>query len=236
MNDPLRLAMDDARLDTQAVAAALGVDPKTVQRWMGGRLPLRRHRWMLADLVHRDEHDLWPEPAAPGPREIVAVYPHRGAVPRTIWLDLLGAAKKEIGILVYAGLFLAEDVELVGLLADKARTGINVRLLIGDPDSAVVAHRGVEEGIGDAMVAKIRNVLVLCRPLLADGAQIRLHETILYNSLYRGDDEMLVNAHVFGAAAAHAPVLHLRRQVPGDLVTTYLCSFEAVWSEGRALT
>jgi hypothetical protein len=51
-----------------------------------------------------------------------------------------------------------------------------------------------------------------------------------YSSIYRADDEMLVNAHVYGIGAYMAPLLHLR-QLPGaDLFTSYLNSFEAVWA------
>jgi hypothetical protein len=32
--------------------------------------------------------------------------------------------------------------------------------------------------------------------------QIRLHDTPLYNSIYRFDDELLVNTHVYGLLAA----------------------------------
>lgn len=238
MNDTLRRALADARLDERAVASSLQVDPKTVLRWISGRTPMRRHRWMLADLIGRHENELWPhlvKPAMQPGSEIVATYPHRGAVPREVWRGLLAGAEREIGILVYAGLFLAEDIELVRVLSTKARAGVSLRLLLGDPDSPIVASRGTEEGIGDALAAKIRNVIVLCRPLLPDGAQIRLHDSILYNSIYHADGELLVNAHVYGAAAAHAPVLHLRQRDPGDLVTTYLDSFERVWSGATPL-
>jgi hypothetical protein len=213
-----------------------------VQRWIGGRMPQRRHRWGLADLVGRNERELWPKLASdtsggPSGPEIIATYAHRGAVPREVWQRLFASAQRDIGVLVYAGLFLAEDVELLRLLGEKAQAGVTVRLLLGDPDSPNVAERGAEEGIGDAIAAKIRNVIVLCRPLLAaDGVEIRLHRTILYNSIYRADDELLVNAHVYGAAAAHAPVLHLRQFTAGDLVNTYLDSFDRVWSGATPLS
>ena len=58
MNDTLRRALADARLDEVAVSTALDVDPKTVQRWIAGRVPQRRHRWGLADLVGQHERDL----------------------------------------------------------------------------------------------------------------------------------------------------------------------------------
>jgi len=244
VNDTLSRALSDARLDAVEVASSLGVDPKTVERWIAGRRPRRRNRWRLADLVGRHERELWPEPATEGSptatstsRELIAVYPHRGAVPREVWRSLFASAEQEIGVLVYAGLFLAEDAELLRLLADRARDGVRVRLLLGDPDSANVAARGADEGIGDLLAAKIRNVIVLCRQVLPlDSVEIRLHDSVLYNSIYRGDDDLLVNTHVYGAAAAHAPVLRLRAAAAGDLVATYPASFERVWSAAVPLS
>ena len=83
----------------------------------------------------------------------------------------------------------------------------------------------------NAMAAKIRNALVLYRPLRgAAGAEFRFHQTVLYNSIYRADDQLLVNTHIWGLSAFGAPVLHLRRLVDGGLFDTYAQSFEAVWA------
>lgn len=86
------------------------------------------------------------------------------------------------------------------------------------------------------MAAKIRNVLVLYKPIRGlDNVEFRLHRTVLYNSIYRGDDQLLVNTHVYGMPAGNAPVLHLRKVLGGDMVTTYLDSFERVWEQARPL-
>jgi hypothetical protein len=42
---------------------------------------------------------------------------------------------------------------------------------------------------------------------------------------------MLINAHVYGAPAAHSPVLHLRRLPGGRLFDHYQASFERVWNQ-----
>src|SRR3954452_1718666 len=130
-NGILRRAMADARLRENDVAHSIGVDPKTVQRWLAGRRPQAQHRWALAELVGRHEYDLWPDlTRAPTIEpEIVAIYPHRAAVPRELWRELLASAQREISVLVYSGLFLAEDVDLVRLLVDKATAGVTVRIL-----------------------------------------------------------------------------------------------------------
>jgi hypothetical protein len=63
----------------------------------------------------------------------------------------------------------------------------------------------------------------------APGVDLRLHRTTLYNSIYRFDGEMLVNTHVYGAPAAHSPVLHLQDR-SGGLFDHYAASFERVWA------
>jgi hypothetical protein len=215
----------------------LGVDPKTVRRWLEGRLPYPRYRAALGALLDAEEAELWPDLAlsqiqteVPVP-EIVATYAHRWAVPRDAWQRLFSSAQTEIGVLVYAGLFLAEDVGLLRVLADRARGGVSVRILLGDPDSSEVAARGEAEGVGEAMAAKIRNALVHYRELgRLEGVEIRFHRTILYTSVFRADDDLFINPHVYGVAASRAPVLHLRKANDGDMASTYLDSFERIWA------
>ncbi|GAA0577379.1 XRE family transcriptional regulator [Actinomadura livida] len=237
MNDLLRRALADACLTEAGVAARLGVDPKTVHRWVAGRVPYPRNRTRVASLVGRDEADLWPQLAVANVQaessgiDILATYPHRWAVPRPVWQQLFKGARDEIGILAYAGLFLAEDTGIMRALAERARNGVAVRILLGDPDGTCVAQRGSDEGVGGSMAAKIRNALVHYRVLRdVDGVGIRLHDTVLYNSIYRADDDLLINPHAYGIAASRAPVLHLRRREDGDMASTYIESFERAWS------
>ncbi|GAB2815445.1 DUF5919 domain-containing protein [Actinoallomurus bryophytorum] len=240
MNEILRRAFAEAGVTEQDVATHLGVDTKTVQRWLEGRRPYPRHRNGLANLLGIDQTRIWRAEARvlrvshPGEAELEASYAHRWAVPRGVWDWLFSQAEEEIGVLVYSGLFLAEDVGLLRLLGEKARAGVCVRILLGDPDSPDVAKRGVDEGVDDAMAARVRNALVLYQVLRGvEGVEIRLHESILYASLYRGDDDLLVNPHVYGIAASHAPVLHVRHVTDGDMASTYLASFERVWSSAK---
>jgi phosphatidylserine/phosphatidylglycerophosphate/cardiolipin synthase-like enzyme len=242
VNDLLRRALADARLSEAGLAARLGVDPKTVHRWVAGRVPYPRHRARVASLVGWDEAELWPQlavadiKAEPPTIDVLATYPHRWAVPRNVWQQLFHGARDEIGILAYAGLFLAEDMGIMRALAERARNGVSVRILLGDPDGTCIAERGSDEGVGESMAAKIRNALVHYRALRdVDGAEIRLHDTVLYNSIYRADDDLLINPHAYGIAASHAPVLHLRRAEDGDMASTYLESFERVWSTASSM-
>jgi hypothetical protein len=235
MNETLRRAMFRARFSEEDVASQLAVDPKTVRRWIEGRVPYPRHRWALAAMLHSSEQDLWPGltpevGSASIPSEVVAVYPHRWAVPREVWYNLFSEARHEIRILAYSGLFLAEDSGLLDAIMAGARSGVAVRIALGDPDCPRVAERGRQEGIDDAMAAKIRNALTLYRPLRDSGqSEIRLHRTVLYCSNYIADDEMLVNQHAYGIPAAHAPVIHLRRATDCEMFNSYVASFERLW-------
>ena len=83
------------------------------------------------------------------------------------------------------------------------------------------------------MSARIRNAMVGFRPVIDAGGELRLHDTVLYNSIYRADDEMLINSHVYGHPASHAPVFHLRQRASEGMVTTYRDSFERVWTASR---
>lgn len=243
MNERLREAIDASELDVPSIAARLGVDPKTVERWIAGRVPYPRYRRSLATLLDIHEAELWPhvtqrrELPQQESAKIQAVYAHRWAVPRNVWLRHFGSAEHEINILAYAALFLAEDNGVIQTLAARARAGVRVRILLGKPDSPHVAERGADEGIANAIPAKIKNALALYRPVTrADTAEIRLHSTTLYASIYRADDDLLINTHTYGSTASHAPVIHVHHAVPGDMAETYLTSFEQVWDRAAKYT
>ena len=82
-NDRLRDALMSADLTPEDVAPRLGVDPKTVERWITtDRIPYPKHRHKLAVILHQTEAYLWPK-AIPSNRaaeitesEIIKTYPH----------------------------------------------------------------------------------------------------------------------------------------------------------------
>ena len=237
-NDRLRDVLLRKGLTPEDVAGRLGVDPKTVERWITtDRTPYPRHRHAIAVMAGESETYLWPG-ALPSDRrtevarsEIVQVYPHRNSVPADLWDALLEKATTYIDILVYVGMFMTEKPDLIKAIREKGGNGARVRLLFGDRNAPAVTQRSIDEGIGEhTIAAKIDHALAFFSGLAgAPGIEIRTHKTVLYNSIYRFDDEMIVNPHVYGKIAAHAPALHLRRLSAGDLFTTYEDSFTAVW-------
>lgn len=162
---------------------------------------------------------------------LVETYPSRNAVPRELWDRMLDEAHERIDVLVYVGMFLTENPALLPTLKAKGAAGAEVRLLFGDPTSREVTRRSLDEGIGkNAISAKIRNALAFFGKIGDEpGISIRCHGTTLYNSIYRFDEHMIVNPHVFGAPAPHAPAMHLRRPTTTELFDTYAESFDCVW-------
>jgi transcriptional regulator with XRE-family HTH domain len=241
-NERLRSAMLDARLTYEDVSEHVSVDPKTVERWISqGRVPHRAHRLRVAALLGRDDSFLWPSTKA-DPRnlaasnaEFVTLYPNRGSVHPDLWEELISRSVVHIDLLAFAASFLHDAVpDFPENLAAKAAHGVRVRLLFGDPQSPAVELRGREEGIEDLLAARCRLAWSYFEPLLeVPGIEARKHGSTLYNSIFRFDDDVLVNPHSLGAPASHSPVMHLHKVAGGRLFNHYMTGFENTWDSAR---
>lgn len=165
--------------------------------------------------------------------QVVSFYPHRADTPKRLWMDLLVGAQENIDLFANASLFLPEENPIaIDIIKEKAANGVRVRILLGDPDDPAMELRGREERLFDAIPGRIRMALAYYRPLVdVDGVEFRLHGTSLYNSIFRYDDQMLVNQHIYGTYGYIAPILHLRKVPRADLFDTYMKSFELIWRE-----
>jgi len=242
-NERLRDAVLSSGHTPSSVAEELDVDPKTVQRWISTkRTPYAKHRARLASLLGQRESYLWPDTISQeradraSRSELVELFPRRSMIHADEYARIFSSATAFIDILVYAALFLPEQSpQLVDLLRDKGSSGTRVRILLGEPTSQAVFVRGIEEGIDDAVATKVRNAITLLKKPLAKakGVSVRLHGTTLYTSVYRGDDEIISNPHVYGLPAAQAPALHLRRLSAGGLFDTYAAMYDRVWESAK---
>lgn len=238
MNDRLRATLRSSTFSENEFAERMQVDPKTVQRWIAtGRTPHRRTAQQAAEMLGVPMAWLWPNIDADNLRpsaasEVVALYPHRAQVPKHLWVDQLVRAKRKIDIFTYAGLFLAEETgDAIELIRFRAASGTRVRIALGDPDSPELALRGVEEGLGEQIAARVRMSLSYFSPLVGEpGIAFHLHRTTLYNSFYRFDAEMLINQHAYGAYGYQAPILHLRETPNAELFPLYERSLERAWA------
>ncbi len=243
VNERLRTAMLRTGVTVDDLALCCGVDPKTAERWIStGRVPHRTHRWTAARRLGYDESYLWPDVARSVGRraetaqsELIRLYPDRASVPRETWLRMMTDASEHINVLVFSGTFYVQTQPKVArMLADAAGRGTEVRLCFGNPDCEAVATRDREEELGGTLAAKIRSALTYYRPLAdIDGIEMRLHSTTLYSSLFRYDDEIMVNPHAYGEPASANPTLHLRRLDGGQLAGHYMACFERVWDTAK---
>lgn len=212
---PLARALHGAGLDSVETAARLGVDPKTVERWLAGRVPYPRNRAALAKLTGWTARDLWPDlPRVPAPEpvaEVRAVYPCRAAVPVDTWRQLLTQAETQISIVADRDPWPVHDPYVPRLLREKARAGVQVRIAL---------RRCADLDRPGASPESVRGT----------GIHVRSHETVMYNHVYRADDELLVSPAIHAVPASQAPVLHLRRGRDDGMTATYLESFERIWT------
>ncbi|MER7128054.1 XRE family transcriptional regulator [Streptosporangium saharense] len=237
VNERLRRAIHKAGFDTARLAEAAEVSVKSVERWIGGdSVPYPRTRYRVAAILQEDEGYLWPEAinhASLTGAELVATYPRRTDVPRHLWTELLRASERNIDLLAFAGLFLTEEhPDWIPTLIAKANSGSRVRLLIGDPQGHQLAYRDTEYRIGGGVAGRVAAVMAYYSQQMPPAVEIRLHDTPLYNSIYRFDDEMLINVHVYGILAAFTPTIHIRR-MNGAYFNTYVESYERVWASAK---
>jgi hypothetical protein len=241
-NDRLRAALVTARRDVSDIAGVTGVDPKTVYRWLGGRLPHPRHRRAICGLVGESEEFLWPAAAAMPTAadmsaEVVGAYAHRADLPAHRWWELLTRAGHQVDLLGYAMLFLPEQhAEFTSCLREKAAASCRIRIALADPDCAEVMQRDGHEQLGGTLPGRIRTTIGHLREVQdCPNVEIRGHALPLYSATYRFDDEMLVTPYLYGLHGFQHPLLHLRRLTAVGIFANYAQQFETIWNTTRAL-
>lgn len=243
-NERLAAAISDAGLSTVGLALDVDVDPKTVERWIVlGRIPHPRRRAAVAERLGTKQSLLWDGLSAKTseqedlPGEVVAIYPTRRDVPLSTWRSLIAATQSRFELHAFAATFLPDQaMDLASELLTLADRGVHVRLLLGDPDGKAVQQRSTEEG-GTGLAGRISLVLgYIARAINDPRIEVRLHDETLYASLFRFDDDLFVNTHVWGSPAGSNPLMHLREQEDSPLVASWQGGFERTWDSATPLT
>jgi hypothetical protein len=212
-NENLRAALQQAGVAPDDLAQIVQVDVRTVRRWLSGGTPYTRHRGKVARALDRTEHDLWPEtaPASPpvrsGPQasDVLAGYPTASDLQAPDWKALMRDATDRIDLL---GDTLTEMLKAPGvpeLLATKATSGCDIRILIYD------THQHLA-------------------PLLDHpDIDIRLLEAPVDYNIHRYDEQLLLTLHIVGEDPDHAPLLHVRRAANGGLFDRFAEYYNDLW-------
>ena len=239
-NQRLGDAIRSSGRSVEDLAAEVGAHPKTVERWVSsGRLPHPETRARLAALLGVPVPMLWPDvPGASfGVSEVIGIYTTRNQLSPSTVGSMLDASTRRIDILVYSGMWLWDTIpRFIERLLERLSAGVAVRVCLGDPDSDAVRLRGHEEGSGEGMASRCKIAIGYAKPILdADSNAVRLTGAALYCSIFRFDDEVLANTHLWGNPAAESPVLHLRYRDDGGIAANVVRSFERVWDRAQSL-
>lgn len=211
------------------------VDVKTVQRWLTEErmpYPVTRHR--VARVLGHEETYLWPELLTNGLHGrgctdvIDGAWPTRTSISSDMWHSLFDHARRQIDILIYAGAFLIETLDLADVLRFKSDQGTAIRVLVGDPESAAVQARAEELGLA-WLPQRCQTTASYLEQHLGPNVCISSHGTTLYASQFRFDDTLLINTHAYGVWASQSPVLRLDRAT-NPVFQFYANAFERVWA------
>jgi transcriptional regulator with XRE-family HTH domain len=216
-NDNLKNALQNAGLTPEEFADIIGVDPKSVQRWLAGTsTPYPRHRATIARALDMHEDDLWPpDPSRSDQRDEPAVGDITGAWgsgsdPGAPEPDsFLDDIAQRIDLLDDHGTLLGTP-GLVDALRDQARDGCEVHVLAATPSAELQSLIGVE------------------------GIQLRVGNARSAPALLRADDAMLLTIPL--ADPGPPPILTLHRHNDAGLFDRLADHFETLWDDARPVT
>jgi lambda repressor-like predicted transcriptional regulator len=240
-NERLRQAIKDAGLTLAQLADVMGVDEKTVDRWLQGRKPYPRHRQAVATALGVSPQDIWPDTPrsadpARGRLELVSAFARTDDVLAPDWHQLLDGASEQIDLLDYTLIDQLSRPGVPALLRSKADDGCQVRVLISyasrarlATDTPIDATYPDLEPAAAFEIARSRGYL---EPLLGvEGIEVRKFAAMRFNSIIRADDRMLVTLHLWGAARDQAPLLHLHETEHSGIFEQFDRHYQSVWDD-----
>ena len=239
-NERLADAIRHSGHSVDNVSERLGVDPKTVHRWIAdGRLPHARSRTKLASILGVPSAMLWPEApsSSNGTAEVLGIYSTRAQISPTTVASMLAGAHNQIDVLGFSALWLWDAVQgFSEILRRKMSEGVRLRICLGDPNSDAVRLRGEEERVGQSFGSRCE-IAIKYATSFGPGAEgvVRISGQTLYASMFRFDNDLLLNTHLFGNAAVDSPVLHLCRHEDRGIFENAMRSFDRVWTEAQPL-
>ncbi len=216
-SDNLKTTLQRAGLTAEQFAEIIGVDPKTVQRWVAGRTPYPRHRATVARALNTTEHELWPDDVPP-PSGASAPDHH---APASVG-DVIGAWGQDT------------DPDVPDLAKFISQAGTHIDLL--DDTSDLLRAPGLASALIDRATnrCQVRVLTYLpirdLQPLIAHKhIELRLSELSPAHALIRADDTMLLSLTLAGENDQPPPLLQLHRQTTAGLFDRLARHLEELW-------
>jgi transcriptional regulator with XRE-family HTH domain len=238
-NDRLRAALQTAGIDPEQLADAVGVDYKTVQRWISGRQPRGRHRAAVATALGVTERELWPEAAIEpkdggGRMELIGAFARSDDVLAPDWKTAITEAGERVDLLDYTLIHILGAPGMRELLAAKAKAGCQIRLLISYATRARLAtdtplDLPYEDDPPAAAMEIARSRAIINTLLEHENVHARKFAAMRFNTIVRVDQRMLVTLHLWGTAGEQAPLIHLRQLDHPGLFEQFAQHYQHIW-------
>ncbi len=172
-------------------------------------------------------------------REVADVYPTRSRVPGDLWGRIIQDAQGEILLGGYTNYFFwTERPNFAETIREKLESGVNVRILVGDPEGEVTLRRQEIERAQLSLVTRINITLEELTKLgQLPGLEVRLSdinaEAHVSRSIFVFDRESLVCEHIADRLGHGSLTFHLRRKQDGGAFDQYKAHFDHLWAGGR---
>ncbi|WP_067839582.1 DUF5919 domain-containing protein [Nocardia lijiangensis] len=242
-NERLRTALLQNGLTPQSAAESLGVDAKTVERWITKeRVPYPKHRYALTALLHESEDYLWPE-AAPRRQfaDVEAVYTTRAEFtqampPRQLFEGATTIDMSGLSLNLLCQQY--SDNDLLKLVA----AGTTIRCLFLDPDGKHIRAREEEEGHNTGVLTSlteinIRSLIRLQNKISARSTGailIRTYdEPVRFNITVIDKKTCITQPYLPSARGVESPTFVARRTDQPGIFDTFAQVFESMWSTGK---
>jgi transcriptional regulator with XRE-family HTH domain len=217
-NDHLKIALTRAGLTAEQFADIISVDPKTVQRWVGGRTPYARHRDTISRALDIPEHELWPDTVPPPPAPVFGAETH----PAPDSLPAIGAwASLDTDGALNPVALLTDDVKQVDLL-DSFDT------LLGIPGVAraldTLASRGCQ------IRGMVPNADTWPVPSIAERLGMRtLTTTVPHHVLLRADGTLMLGLLLLDGEPP--PLFVVNRETSPGIYERLLAHLDNLWDQ-----
>ena len=212
--DGFRTRLAAADLTAEEFAEIVQVDPKTVQRWVAGRVPQRRHRAKVARALDSSPDVLWPDTTATEPGELADDEPGPQDVIAS-WGQADDEGAPDLATFVSDGDGPVELLDGGGQLLRS--TGLMEALLVcanASTDVRVVTGPATEP-----------------RRLVDAGVEVRVADLAGAPAVLRAGERMLVTLVLSPASNEPRPMLELGRRADGGLFDRFADYLDSTWED-----
>ena len=171
--------------------------------------------------------------------QLVPVYPTVGDLAVPGWRQLVRQAVVQIDLLDLTLHHVLSEPQDLELLANKARDGVPVRVLVSHPESAHLTVTEAEAQGTHKLAARSSladqavQTLELLRTRAGRGIEVRLFVAAGYHSIIRADSQQLISPHLYATPADQSPVIWLHTDRQPVLFKQFEDHYQHIWQHAQ---